>query len=82
MFPLAVALLIVGYGITYWGALNFKSGGKGPGFGEVFGLSDSLPAEEELNSVGGIGKLTSNDTPNLTGQPPTTAESPSGGVWT
>lgn len=76
MFPFAVALLVVGYGIAYWGAMNFKSGGKGPGFGEVFGLSGELIAEEEITR--GVGKAS----PILSGQPPTTVENPPGGVWT
>ena len=72
MFPLGVALLIVGYGIAYWGAQNLRNGGKGPGFGETFGLGSSLTTEETTPTV----------KPNLTGQPPTTVDNPPGGVWT
>ena len=83
MFPLAVALLIVGYGVAYWGAQNLRNGGKGPGFGEVFGLSAGLTTEESLK---GLGKLDQGQlgkiSPNLTGQPPTTVDNPPGGVWT
>lgn len=80
LFPLAVGLLIGGYGIAYWGAQNFRNGGKGPGFAQVFGLSGDLVAEEQ-GIYGGIGKIEKTE-PNLIGQPPTTVDNPPGGVWT
>lgn len=78
MFPLGVALLVLGYAVAYWGGMNVKTGGQGPGFAETLGLpKGTLTTEEEAKGLGKVGSLG-----NLTGQPPATTTSPSGGVWT
>lgn len=72
MFPIAVTLLIIGYGVAYWGLLNFRSGGAGPGFAETFGLSGTLGVADQVGAGGAFG--------GKIGQPPTSNQSPGAAV--
>ena len=72
MFFLSVVLLIGGYALTYYGTLNARNGGKGPTFPQVIGTKTELTVEHAPN----------NAPVNMTGQPATSVDPPSGGVWT
>lgn len=38
MFPVAVAILVLGYGLMYTGLSNSQNGGKGPTLGEALAI--------------------------------------------
>jgi hypothetical protein len=69
MLGIGVALLIVGYGLLYTGAMNLANGGKGPKLMEAFGVTQKLASPVDFKS-------TPQGSSNQTGQPATTAEAP------
>ncbi len=63
MFAAGVILFILGYGFIYTGATNLTTGGKGPTLFQAFGITASITLIDNTAV-----------SPNLTGQPGTTAE--------
>lgn len=68
----ALALMIIGYALTYSGAQNLVLNGNGPSFFEAIGIGNIAPT----------GTRKDNPMPSGTGnRVANTAPSPTGGIW-